>query len=88
MDGHSQVEIRKGIPVPPDGRHFNVGSISKYPWRFMAVGDSFLFPVGEQINRASAATRSANNRLAGMTFVCRTLREGPDAGRIGCWRVS
>jgi len=85
-----QIEVRKDVPVPEDGRAKNGGLPGVYPWRRMAVGESFLFPADVQINKASANVRGVNLRMAstGVRFVCRSIKDGPDAGRIGCWRVA
>jgi hypothetical protein len=37
-------KIDKGIPLPSRGESNRRGAGSKYPWRSMEVGDSFLIP--------------------------------------------
>jgi hypothetical protein len=78
----TKIRIQKGIPIPPvkprgmDGR-----TSSKYPWREMEVGDSFLFPA--PITRQSYAAARQAERLTNYHFAVRRLDEG-----YRCWRVA
>jgi len=85
-----QVEVRSDIPCPPYVRNRG-GAVGArrptIPWRRIEVGQFFLFPADVNLNYASARA-NGGMKTTGFEFVCRTLRDGPDAGRIGCWRVA
>lgn len=52
--------IEKGVPIPPK-RHALSGG-SKYPWRQLEIGDSFLAPLpehGDARKHHASMTRSA-----------------------------
>jgi hypothetical protein len=73
------IKIEKGIPCPPRSKY----NSSKYPWRTMEVGDSFLFP--KDLNRQTCYQSGVyhNNRHGDKRFVVRSTPEG-----YRCWRVS
>lgn len=71
-------EIEKGVPL--DNSRGN-GGRAKYPWRKMAVGDSFV--MDQRIQTASANASSAQ-KATGFKFSCRTISETET--RI--WRVA
>ena len=64
-------EIEKGVPLPAHGN-------ARYPFRDMAVGDSFVSD-----RNISAAVSEAGKRL-GLKFIC---RKQPD-GSFRVWRVA
>jgi hypothetical protein len=74
-----EIRIEKGIPCPPRGQY----NISKYPWRTMKVGDSFLFP--KHLSRQACYQSGAyhNNKNGGGKFAIRITPEG-----YRCWRVA
>jgi hypothetical protein len=81
----NEIKIDKGIPVTPHGNCGVLGK-SKYPFREMAVGDSFFAPLG-------GAQRSSLSRMAtgwtkdtGFKFVTRKATEGGQEG-VRIWRV-
>lgn len=68
-------KIEKNIPAPKKGRP------PRYPFREMAIGDSFSFPAGDVGKVRSAATW--NGKRSEMKF---TVRICDGAGRI--WRIA
>jgi len=72
------IEIEKGIPLPEvkRGRKGNY----RYPWRDMAIGDSFLAPDAD-IRYMAASAVGARKRL-GRRFACRTVEGG-----VRVWRI-
>jgi hypothetical protein len=71
--------IDKHIPLP---KPVGVGSPSKYPYRSMNVGDSFLYPKGVGI----VAARSSANHAASRTNWKFSLRQTEQG--IRCWRIA
>ena len=69
----TKVRIDKNIPIP--------AAKSKYPFREMEVGDSFLCPKESGKNIYSAAGQ-ANARIKGRRFI---VRKTDDGYRV--WRV-
>lgn len=69
------ITLEPGRPVPPQHR------VEFYPWRTMAVGDSFLFPAF--VNHPHQTARAASRRLAPMKFTARKTRDG-----VRCWRIA
>lgn len=67
------VKIEKGIPIP-EGR----GRATKWPWRDLAVGDSFLMR-GKTIRSAGAGEAA---RRCGIRLLARTVEGG-----VRVWRV-
>lgn len=76
--GGAEIKIEKGVPVPP--RRTRKG-ISKYPFRQMEVGDSFLMP-DYTVVRAWGILGPYAKRL-GQKYTVRTVEGG---ARV--WRVS
>lgn len=70
------IKIEKNIPVPSNT---GKGRVLKYPWPYMAVGDSFYVPNGNR-NSLYAGTRNWSRKL-GTKYVRRS-----DAGGIRVWR--
>lgn len=79
MEAVTEIKIEKSIPMPPAG---GKNGLAKYPWKSMAVGDSFLFPAGVSHQAASSNITSAQKRT-GFQFSYRSTSEG-----IRCWRVA
>lgn len=73
------LQIEKDVPLPDDSR----GNASKYPWRKMEVGDSFVMSKSVQ-GASSRATQAAKAIGNGVKFACRSLSESET--RI--WRVA
>ncbi len=77
-------KIDKGIPIPTKA---GGGVPSKYPFRAMEVGDSFLAEAPEGMSRRQlriAVTSAAayQQTTYGTKFSVRTVSDG-----IRCWRV-
>ncbi len=72
------VELDKNVPLI---KKVHSGRPSKYPWREMKVGDSFLFPKGLSVSAAYAATRYAKNGM-GIKVTIRQTDEG-----LRVWRI-
>lgn len=81
-----EVQIEKNIPVPAQ-----LGGSTKYPFRRMAVGDSFfvhcetedrLVSVRQRIAQASHQCGKRHN----MRFSTRTVRA--DLTGVRCWRIA
>lgn len=71
----SLYQIERGIPIPPkDGR------AAKYPWREMAVGDSFTVDKSAKDMNAQRANAS---RKYGRKFCVRSI----DENHCRIWRV-
>jgi hypothetical protein len=70
--------VQKGIPIPENG----AGRPRSYPFKEMAIGDSF-FMAGK--NRYRGLYTSA--RHAGVKIVTRTVTENGERG-LRCWRVA
>lgn len=70
------MEINTGIAIP-----FNPKE-SKYPWRYLEVGHSFLFPETTKEDSARKMAHLAARRC-GFKFSVRKTREG-----LRCWRVA
>lgn len=68
--------IESGVPVPPPGTR-----VRKYPFRYMAVGDSFVIkPDDVGLVRKSAYGYAMRNRT-----VLRVTQTA--SGEWRCWRV-
>jgi hypothetical protein len=78
--------VEKGIPVPDKGNSRIKGE-SKYPFRFMNVGDSFLAKEGDVSVKKDAVYNSAksfvNSGNESKKFTVRETAEG-----VRCWRVA
>lgn len=76
-----EIVIDRDIPMPSK----TPGTPSKYPWRMMKVGDSFVY--GE-VNQKKAASNARGNGLRhGMTFATRVVEEnGKKVVRV--WRTA
>jgi hypothetical protein len=73
---NKDIKIDKGIPLPNDGR------LTKYPFKGMKIGDSFLFPEETTPNNAYSLAISAGVRLK-LKFSVRKTSEG-----YRCWRIA
>lgn len=67
-------ELEHNRPLP-------AGRPQTYPWRAMAVGDSFLFP--HFVNYPHETARAASRRLHPRKFTARKTRDG-----VRCWRIA
>lgn len=74
-----EFKIEKGVSIPPVIRK-SVGAPSKYPFKEMAVGDSFSVPLSERRRVVSAA--SSHKRRHGAAFTVRMLED-----EVRVWRV-
>jgi hypothetical protein len=73
------VKVDKNIPIPAaKPGHGN----TRYPWRTMEVGDSFLFRSKTKQNSYSQVSVH-NGKLHPKRFVTKTTPEG-----YRCWRVA
>ena len=70
------IKIESGIPFPQNGRWQ-----SKYPWRDLEVGQSFLVPDG--VFRTMQAGASLAGRRLSKTFRARKTDDG-----IRIWRLA
>ena len=73
----SEYKIEKDVPTPPANR-------SKYPWRKMAVGDSFFAPAALQ--RVIGSNASRVGKKLGRKYVTRVMTENGIEG-VRVWRV-
>jgi hypothetical protein len=67
-------EIEHDVPPPA------CASVRRYPWREMAIGDSFVLPAPHSNPWAMAANAG---RKYGMRFVTRTVKGGWRIWRVG-----
>ena len=72
----ADIAVEKDVPLPAPLR----GS-GKYPWRSMAVGDSFFVP-GMTTASIAGSVHSAYKRLPGWKFTSRTVDGG-----VRVWRI-
>jgi hypothetical protein len=78
-----QIEIERGISVPPPGR---LDRVSKYPFADMQVDDSFFVPEGKAANIQACLFRFKNSpHGAGKKFTVRSLTESNVEG-VRVWR--
>lgn len=73
-------KIEKGVSIPPVIRNGGGGAPSKYPFKEMAVGDSFSAPLSER--RRVIAAASAHKLRHGGQFTARTLED-----EVRVWRI-
>ena len=71
------MQIDSGLPIPKR----RGSKKSKYPWKDMKVGDSFLMEVKTSASGASLANRAG--KIYGMKFACRKTDEGVRVWRTG-----
>lgn len=90
--GSTAIKIDKGIPLAPrrGGKAGGRPATSKYPFAKMEIGDSFIAPAADTVERAerraSAAAFSYKKRANG-SFAIRTIEEnGQRVVRV--WRVA
>jgi len=74
------INIERGIPVQ-DGRSGANKRRTKYPWRDLEVGDSFLATGVTQ--NAMATTGRYHAQKTGWTFRCATV-----SGGVRVWRIA
>lgn len=67
-------QIEKNVPAPSAGN-------AKYPWRQMAIGDSFFVP-NVSTQKMSNAASARKTRGVG-TFTCRA-----EEGGVRVWRIA
>jgi len=72
-------QIEKNVPLPAP----NTLGATKYPWRDMEIGDSFVAdkPV---VNISAQAVESARRIGGGVKFSCRSI----DATHTRIWRIA
>ena len=75
------IKVDKGIPIPE--RRRGPGAPEKYPWREMAVGDSFFVP---GITSAKFGGTPLSMRNAGRVFARRSWTEDGVKG-VRVWRT-
>lgn len=77
------IKIEKGVPMPnPKG-----GRPPVYPWRDMAVGDSFAVPVPSGRGSAQRSAARLQAKRHGGRYTCRTrVEDGVRVVRI--WRTA
>lgn len=68
------MQIDKAIPIPPVAS----GNKSKYPWKTMEIGDSFLGVTKTMPSLASWASKRTGRKF--------TVRKCPEGFRV--WRVA
>lgn len=73
------IKIDKRVPIPH--KVAGGGRKPRYPWNYMEVGDSFLFP--KDVKRSTAQSLTYKNKANGKQFAIRTMSEG-----IRCWRLA
>lgn len=90
----SKIKIRRGVPLPPDGRRSKGYSErpyegrSPYPFPKMREGDSFVITLRGRGNTAEAVRNRLSvgcvnwGRKLGAVFTLRSLK-----GQIGVWRI-
>lgn len=77
------IEIQKHVPVPASGP----GRQARYPFKQMAVGDSFFIRNPDQTRLATVQQcASRRGKLDGTRFTVRKVTEGNQKG-LRCWRV-
>lgn len=83
-----QIKIDKGVPIPPRLRPGPPPS--KYPWRQLAIGDSFVYPPAATLRQTLTRAASAcayRKSDHGETYTIRTVEEnGQRVVRV--WRVA
>ena len=77
----SKYKIQKGVPIPDP--NIPVTKTTKYPWKDMEVGDSFLVPNKDKdtvhaLQNAARLSGKKHNR----DYITRKLDKG-----IRCWRT-
>jgi hypothetical protein len=72
-------EIEKGIPIPPPSK--NGGSLEKWPFRHLEIGDSFVME-GKENNVRSQVTRKSTQLSRSFTV----RKVGPNQFRV--WRTA
>lgn len=82
VNSTTSIKIDKNIPIPPaDRRGLATSRTTKYPFRKMQIGESFLFPKGTKVSNARSAAQQTARR-SNMKFSVRQIEEG-----IRCWRI-
>lgn len=71
------VKVDKNVPFPPEAPH---GRPSRYPWRDLKKGESFIY--GGNLDAAKSAANYYNIRTD-MTFRARLT----DDGKVRVWRM-
>lgn len=74
MKNNGEFPIERGVPIP------EARTKTKYPWREMEIGESFLAPKSKE-NSLSACACNAAKKLK-RRFVLRTVEGG-----VRVWRV-
>lgn len=82
------MNIENNIPIPPDIRS---GRFKKYPFRDMAIGDSFLMPLdgktaSQIINKLTASAYHFKIKPGGNPKFKTAMRTVE--GGVRCWRIA
>jgi hypothetical protein len=81
IEKNIMLKIEKNIPVPPKTHR---AASSKYPWRQMVVGDSFLVPLaGKHPMRVQATICTSVARLKPKLFTTSQVDGGIRVWRTG-----
>jgi hypothetical protein len=72
----AEIKIEHDIPIPD-----KLPPRTRYPWRDMGIGDSFVFP--KSVEKSGAASALKAGERYGRTFVVRRTRDG-----VRCWRLA
>lgn len=72
-----EIKVEHDVPLPLPF------SLSRYPWREMQVGDSFLFPANVINPYQCARVWSSSVVCPGRKYIARKTDEG-----IRCWRIA
>ncbi len=75
-------EIHSNVPMPGSRGAAKFAKNSKYPWRKLQIGQSFMFPEEMPEHHARSYASSTGKRL-GLKFSVRRVDGG-----LMCWRVS
>lgn len=78
MNAHGEFKIEDGIPIPQSG------TINRYPWKQLAVGQSFFVPNGTRTAIGACiagANKSKHNN--GAKFSLRSVEGG-----VRVWRIA
>jgi hypothetical protein len=85
--------IRKGIPLPAKSivQAAKYEKRVAYPWRRMAIGDSFVFPARSTITQTQRTATSAvswRHSLRPERYAVRTTEDEKGITYVGIWRVA
>lgn len=85
VETEAEIKVESGIPMPAHNSRQG-----KYPWRAMAVGDSFFVPIGGHhgVNSAASISHGVSymRKRYSLHFLYRTVIEDGIKG-VRVWRV-